>query len=67
MNNNCTITNHEVLSYEELHKLNNDVNELSDEQLEDVIGGQSPEAFSLWRVEMMNTLKIKVDGKKFNG
>ena len=31
-----------------------DIFELSDEQLENVVGGQSPEAFEMWRVKYIN-------------
>ena len=31
-----------------------DISELSDEQLENVVGGQTPEAFEIWRVKHVN-------------
>jgi bacteriocin-like protein len=59
----CTIIESNVLSDEELDKLNDVDKELSDEELENVIGGQSPSAFDHWRCELLNELKIKVNGK----
>jgi len=52
--NPCTIEANTVLSNTRLPMSDTDNRELTDEELSNVIGGQSREAFDLWRVKLIN-------------
>ena len=56
----CTIGTIDVLSIKQSHMSDDNINrELSDEELEVVVGGQSHETFERWRCEIINTLNYE--------
>ena len=67
----CTTTNIDVLSIKQSH-MPDDIpsRELSDEELEIVIGGQTRESFEHWRCEIINALNydaIRKDEQRHKG
>ena len=66
----CTTTPIDVLSIKQSHMPDDTTNrELSDEELEMVVGGQSHETFEHWRCEIINALNyeaLKEDERQYN-